>query len=88
MTTTVPHGELDKLKTERDQARGIAVGLEQENARLTAVIGHLMTNAMNVSEHEAWTCDLDALMAGSLDITEMGGWTALRFTSAARGGAR
>lgn len=45
--------------------------LREENDRLTAVVGHLLTNPLGTTQLTAFTSDLDA-MNGELDIDEQG----------------
>jgi len=43
--------------------------LRRQNDRLTAVVGHLLTNPLGTTQATAFTSDLDA-MDGDLDIDE------------------
>lgn len=61
----------DELDAAVEQARAVAVALEQENARLHQVVGFFLTNPMQQMAIRAWTSDIDA-MAGRVHITDLG----------------
>jgi hypothetical protein len=54
-----------------EQARQIAVALEQENARLQQVIGHLLTTCLQRDQLTVPTFDLDAIH-GRVKLDDIG----------------
>jgi hypothetical protein len=63
--------QVDRLRAERNGARSIAVALEQENARLQQVIGHLLTTCLERDRLTVWALDLDAML-GRVELTDLG----------------
>jgi hypothetical protein len=61
--------ENDRLDADAEQARRIAVALEQENARLRQVVGFLLTNTIGKFAMHVYTSDIDA-MAGRVTLAD------------------
>lgn len=62
-----------------ERVRSLAVALEQDNARLLAVIGHLLSNALGTTSTSAWDSDIDAF-AGRVGLSEQDGRTVITVT--------